>query len=141
MNRDKVQNLISRFKSQGKMRFNAEASLEQIKDFERENAISLPQKLKEWLSVSDGGDFFLPGGFQLYGVAHQPMIDIEDTDKPNNDYVIIGVLASGDPVLCETNGEKISIYNHEAGRIEADESYSDFDSFLFDLSSILGIEG
>lgn len=141
MNLEKAKDLVSQFKKQGKMRFRDGASLEQIKAFEDQSAVSLPQKLKEWLVVSDGGDFFLPGGFQLYGITHIPMIDVNDTDKPDNNYVVIGVLASGDPVLCEKNGERISIYNHEAGRIEADESYSDFDDFLLDLSKMLGVEG
>ncbi len=90
--------------------------------------------------ITDGGELFLPGGLQLYGVAHNPVIDANETDKPSDNYIVIGTLASGDPVLCEKNSERISIYNHDAGRIETDESYSDFESFMLDLSRILGIK-
>jgi len=141
MDHDKAKELVSRFNSQGKMRFKDGASLEQVKAFEKNNAIALPQKLKEWLVITDGGELFLPGGLQLYGVAHNPVIDVNETDKPSDNYIVIGALASGDPVLCEKDSERISIYNHDAGRIETDESYSDFDSFMLDLSRLLGIEG
>ena len=141
MDHDKAKELVSRFNSQGKMRFKDGASLEQVKTFEKNNAIALPQKLKEWLVITDGGELFLPGGLQLYGVAHNPVIDVNETDKPSDNYIVIGTLASGDPVLCEKDSERISIYNHDAGRIETDESYSDFDSFMLDLSRLLGIEG
>lgn len=141
MDHDKAKELVSRLNSQGKMRFKGGASWEQIKAFEKNNAITLPQKLKEWLVITDGGELFLPGGLQLYGVAHNPVIDVNETDKPSDNYIVIGTLASGDPVLCEKDSERISIYNHDAGRIETDESYSDFDSFMLDLSRLLGIEG
>lgn len=141
MDHDKAKELVSRFNSQGKMRFKDGASLEQVKAFEKNNAIALPQKLKEWLVITDGGELFLPGGLQLYGVAHNPVIDVNETDKPSDNYIVIGALASGDPVLCEKDSERISIYNHDARRIETDESYSDFDSFMLDLSRLLGIEG
>lgn len=141
MDHEKAKELVSRLNSQGKMRFKDGASWEQIKAFEKNNAITLPQKLKEWLVITDGGELFLPGGLQLYGVAHNPMIDVNETDKPSDNYIVIGTLASGDPVLCEKDSERISIYNHDAGRIETDESYSDFDSFMLDLSRLLGIEG
>ena len=38
-------------------------------------------------------------------------------------------------------GEKIAIYNQEAGRIEDDEIYDDFTAFLNDLYDLLGIGG
>ena len=50
-----------------------------------------------------------------------------------------GALSTGDPILCERDGEKISIYNLEGGRIEEDEAYEDFYSFLKDLYDLLGI--
>lgn len=40
----------------------------------------LPSKFKEWLLFSDGGECFLPAGIQLYGVAHKPLIDVNDND-------------------------------------------------------------
>lgn len=77
----------------------------------------------------------------MYGVAHKPIIDVSEDDRPNDNYVVIGALASGDPILCEKRGERISIYNHEAGVIESNEIYKDFFAFLIDLHGILGIGG
>ena len=87
-------------------------------------------RLKQWLLVSDGGDFFLPAGFRLRGVAHLPLLDVDDPDRPDDGYIMIGTLSSGDPVLCEKSSERISIYNHEDGRIEDDETFADFFAFL-----------
>ncbi|MBM6804002.1 SMI1/KNR4 family protein, partial [Mediterraneibacter glycyrrhizinilyticus] len=42
-------------------------------------------------------------------------------------------------ILCKKDGEKIAIYNQEAGRIENDEIYDDFMAFLNDLYDLLGI--
>ena len=36
-------------------------------------------------------------------------------------YVVIGALASGDPIMFEKGKEQISIYNREDDRIEEDE--------------------
>ena len=58
---------------------------------------------------------------------------------PDDKYIVIGALSTGDPILCERDGEKISIYNLEGGRIEEDEAYEDFYSFLKDLYDLLGI--
>ena len=124
---------------QGKMRFLEAASEEQILDFENANNISLPVQYKEWLAYSDGGEFFLPAGVQFYGIAHKPMIDVSDNDRPSEEYIVIGALATGDPILCKKEGEQIAIYNHEAGRIEEDEIYQDFYAFLSDLYELLGI--
>ena len=88
-----------------------------------------------------GGFFFLPAGIQLYGIEHKPLIDVDNNDRPSEDYIVIGALASGDPILCEKVGEKIAIYNQEAGRIEDDEIYDDFIAFLNDLYELLGIGG
>ena len=126
---------------QGKMRFLEAASEEQILDFENANNISLPVQYKEWLAYSDGGEFFLPAGVQFYGIAHKPMIDVSDNDRPSEEYIVIGALATGDPILCKKEGEQIAIYNHEAGRIEEDEMYQNFDAFLSDLHALLGIGG
>ena len=115
------------------------ATNEQITTFENKNGIIFPAQYKEWLEFSDGGEFFLPAGVQLYGVAHKPVIDVNDSDRPNEEYVVIGALASGDPILCKKEGEQIAIYNHEAGRIEEDEIYQDFYAFLSDLYELLGI--
>lgn len=103
--------------------------------------LSYQQKYKEWLLFSDGGEFFLPAGIQLYGIENKPTIDVDNNDRPSEGYIVIGALASGDPILCEKAGEKIAIYNQEAGRIEDDEIYDDFIAFLNDLYNLLGIGG
>lgn len=136
---NELQQIVDKFKEQGKMAFLEAATLERIDIFEKENDITLPMKYKEWLLFSDGGEFFLPAGIQLYGVEHKPVINVKNNDRPSDDYIVIGTLASGDPILCEKNGEKIAIYNQEGGRIEDDEIYDDFIAFLNDLHDLLGI--
>jgi len=136
---DELKNILEGITAQGKMRFLEGATQEQIVVFEHERGITLPMQYKEWLEYSDGGEFFLPAGVQLYGIAHKPVIDVNDSDRPNEEYVVIGALATGDPVLCKKEGEQISIYNHERGRIEEDEVYHNFYAFLSDLYELLGI--
>ena len=136
-----LSDIIDQIKPQGKMRFLDGATESQIAEFELKNNIKFPLKYREWLLFSDGGEFFLPAGVQMYGVAHKPVIDVSDNDRPSENYIVIGALSSGDPILCEKNGERISIYNHEAGRIEDDEIYEDFYAFLNDLYEMLGIGG
>lgn len=133
--------IIEQIKPQGKMRFLGGATEFQIVEYEAKNNIKFPLRYREWLLFSDGGEFFLPAGVQVHGVAHKPIIDVSDNDRPNENYIVIGTLASGDPILCEKNGERISIYNREAGRIESDETYEDFYAFLNDLHEMLGIGG
>lgn len=133
--------IVDKLVEQGEMSFLPETTEEKITDFEEKNKIKLPQKYREWLKFSDGGEFFLPAGVQMYGVEHKPLIDVEDMDKPEEKYIVIGALASGDPILCDKTSEKISIYNHEAGRIEEDEIYESFVEFLNDLYDMLGIGG
>lgn len=133
--------IIEQLKDLGKMRFLDGATESQIAEYELKNNIKFPLKYREWLLFSDGGEFFLPAGVQLYGIAHKPIIDVSDDDRPNENYIVIGALASGDPILCEKNGERISIYNHEAARIENDEIYENFYAFLNDLYEMLGIGG
>ena len=137
---EELKEIIGNLKAQGKMSFLESATEKQISEFEENNGLTLPEKYKNWLLFSDGGEFFLPAGIQMYGIAHKPLIDLLDEDKPDEKYVVIGVMASGDPILCEKAGEKISIYNHEAERIEDDEVYVDFYSFLKDLDNMLGIK-
>ncbi|MGN1217509.1 MAG: SMI1/KNR4 family protein [Phocaeicola sp.] len=136
---DELKNILDKITKQGKMRFFEGATGEQILVFENENGITLPMQYKEWLAYSDGGEFFLPAGVQFYGVAHKPMIDVNDSDRPNDNYIVIGALATGDPILCQKEGEQISIYNHEVGRIEEDEVYQNFYAFLSNLYELLGI--
>lgn len=136
---NELQQIVDKFKEQGKMAFLEAATQEKIDIFEKENDITLPVKYKEWLLFSDGGEFFLPAGIQLYGVEHKPVINVKKNNRPSDDYIVIGTLASGDPILCEKNGEKIAIYNQEGGRIEDDEIYDDFIAFLNGLHDLLGI--
>lgn len=142
---DELKKIVEQLNKQGKMVFLEGATEEQITDFEKKNEVELPKKYKEWLLFSDGGEYFLPAGIQLYGVAHKPLIDVNDNDRPNENYIVIGALSFGDPILCERSGEKIFIYNHEAekeeDRIAEDETYSDFFAFIKDLDGILGIGG
>lgn len=138
---EELKKIIDTITNQGKMRFLEGATEEQILAFENVNGTTLPVQYKEWLTYSDGGEFFLPAGVQFYGVAHKPVIDVNDNDRPSKDYIVIGALATGDPILYKKEGEQIAIYNHEAGRIEEDEVYQNFQAFLSDLYALLGIGG
>lgn len=131
--------IIDKLNEQGKMIFLEGATEEQITQFEKDHEIELPEKYKEWLQYSDGGELFLPAGVQFYGVTHKPIIDVDENDRPDEKYIVIGALASGDPVLCEKSGEKISIYDHETGSIDDELVYDDFYAFLNDLYDLLGI--
>lgn len=133
--------IIGALETQGKMAFLGATTEEKIADFEKEKCVTLPSKYKEWLLFSDGGELFLPAGIQLYGVEHKPLIDVNDNSRPSEDYVVIGALASGDPILFKKDSEKIAIYNQTAGRIENDEIYDNFVAFLNDLYDLLGIGG
>ena len=136
---EELKTIIVKLNDQGKMAFLEGATEEQITQFEKDHEIILPKKYKEWLQYSDGGDLFLPAGIQFYGVAHKPLIDINDDDRPDDNYIVIGVLSSGDPVLYEKSGEKIVIYDHETGSIDEELVYDDFFALLKDLYDLLGI--
>lgn len=136
---EELKAIIDKLNEQGKMIFLEGATEEQITQFEKDHEIELPEKYKEWLRYSDGGELFLPAGVQFYGVAHKPIIDVDENDRPDEKYIVIGALALGDPVLCERSGEKISIYDHEADGIDDGLIYDDFYAFLNDLYDLLGI--
>ena len=136
---DELKKIIVLLNQQGKMEFLEGATEEQISQFEKENEIKFPEKYKEWLRFSDGGECFLPAGVQFYGVAHKPLIDVNENDRPDDNYIVIGALASGDPVLCEKTGEKIAIFDHESGSIDDELVYDDFFALLNDLYDLLGI--
>lgn len=129
---------IDSLSKKGEMIFFAGATEEQINGFELRYDIVLPSQYREWLKLSDGGDLFLPAGVQLYGVAHKPLIDVVDGKGDVDGRIVIGALMTGDPIICESNDETISIYNQEAERIEDDEQFADFLDFLNDLSGIVG---
>ena len=137
---EELKAIIDKINEQGKMVFLEGATEEQITQFEKDHELALPEKYKEWLQYSDGGELFLPAGVQFYGVAHKPVIDVNENDRPDESYIVIGALASGDPVLCEKSGERISIYDHEAGNIDDELTYDDFYAFLNDLYDLLGKE-
>ena len=141
MSKKELQDIIIQIKLQGKMDFIPPATAAEIGAFEVENKIHLPIQYRDWLMYSDGGELFLPAGIQLHGVAHKPLIDVNDTDRPDNGYIVICTIASCDPILSENGGERILIYNHEAGKIEEDETYPDFFTFISSLDEILGIGG
>lgn len=134
-----LKSVVEEIKKQGQMSFLNPTTAEKIDSFEKENQITLPAEYREWLQISDGGEFFLPAGIQLYGVEHKPFIDANDDSRPDESYVVIGALASGDPILFKKNNQEIAIYNIEANRIEDDEVYPDFISFLKNLADLLGI--
>ena len=138
---EEMKTIIDQLKEKEKMSFLDAATEEQITTFEKEHEITFPVKYKEWLEFCDGSELYLPAGIQFYGVAHKPLIDVNDDDRPSEDYIVIGALASGDPIVFEKGKENISIYNHEDDRIEEDETYEDFYAFLADLDNILGIGG
>ena len=136
---DELKSITETLNTQGKMRYLSPCSEEQITQFEHKQNITLPKQYKEWLQFSDGGECFLPAGVQFYGISQKPFIDVDDNSRPDNSYVVIGALASGDPILTKKDQEQISIYNQEAGRIEDDEVYDDFFAFLNDLYDLLGM--
>ena len=135
-----LQEIIGTISVQGKMNFLNGVTEKQIADYEKKNHITLPMKYREWLIFSDGGECFLPAGVQFYGVEHKPIIDIEDNNRPNNNYIVIGTLASVDPIVFKKDEERISIYNHTDDRIENDETYEDFYIFLKNMYNMFGIE-
>ena len=61
--------IVTQIKQQGKMNFLAGATENQIEEFEKKHNLKLPLKYREWLLFSDGGEFFLPAGVQMYGCA------------------------------------------------------------------------
>lgn len=141
---EELKAIIDTLKNQGRqtesdMDFFEPATEDQISDFEKNNNLSFPSKFREWLLFSDGGECFLPASVQFYGVAHKPLIDVNDNNRPDDSYVVIGALSEGDPILIKKEAETVAIYNQEAGRIEDDEVYDDFFAFLNDLYNILGM--
>ena len=102
-----LKTIVDKLNENGKMGFLPETTKEKISRFEKEKNVQIPEKYKEWLLFSDGGELFWPAGIQLYGVENKPLINIDNDDRPNEEYIVIGALASGDPILCEKAGEAI----------------------------------
>ncbi len=121
------------------MHFPDGAKEEDITEFEKKHNIKLPTKLREWLMYADGGNFFLPAGLQIYGVTHKPFINVDDDDRPNKDYIVIGRMSWGEPIVFKKGEENIAIYDHETGVIDDEVKYDDFFGFLKGLYDLLGI--
>lgn len=136
MSSQNMKTIINSISAHGKMRLKTPATETEINSFEEKYEIKLPEQYKEWLLYSDGGELFLPAGFQLYGVSHNPIIDIHDMWCPDEKYLAIGAMSWGDSILCEKDSEAISIYNHETGKIKPDEVYACFYDFLEDAVHI-----
>lgn len=136
---EELKNIVEKLQEKGKTAFLEGATEEQIESFEKANAIKFPSKYREWLLFSDGGECYLPAGVQFYGVAHKPFLIAGNDNRPNDSYIVIGALASGDPVLCEKAGEKISVYDNETGTIDDELVYDDYFAFLNGLYDLLGI--
>lgn len=137
---EEIKKILDKFLQLGNISLVEATTDTTINLFEKENNINFPQEYREWLLVSDGGELFLPAGIQFYGVEHKPLIDLNNDDRPSDEYIVIGALASGDPILCKKSGNQIVIFNHEDRKIEDDEVYSDFVDFLKDIPNIVGIE-
>ena len=136
---EEIKLIIEGIKAKGKMCFLDATSCEKITSFEKKNSIELPQKYKEWLQYSDGGELFLPAGIQLYGIEHKPIIDVNDNSRPSDDYIVIGTFASGDSILCKKGDDTISIYNQETGEIDDELVFEDFVQFLKEVYELLGL--
>lgn len=136
---EELKAIVEKFNEQGKMNFLDATTEEKIAAFEKEKEVTLPQKYKEWLLFSDGGELFLPAGVQLYGIEHKPLIDVNDNSRPNDDYIVIGAFASGDPILCKNTEETIFIYNQEIGEIDDELVFQGFATFLIELYELLGL--
>ena len=108
---ERLRKIIETFREQGTMSFLEPATEEQISAFEKENGITFPEEYREWLTFSDGGELFLPAGVQFYGVAHKPLIDVNDDRRP------------------------------EDGEIYDGFTYEDFYDFLDNLYDLLGMDG
>ena len=97
---EELKTIIDKLNEQGKMNFLEGATEEQIDQFEKDHEIELPKKYKEWLQYSDGGELFLPAGVQFYGVAHKPIIDVDENDRPDEMCIrdsLSGIAEQGKP--------------------------------------------
>ena len=81
-----VEKLVNLLNEQGKMVFKSPVLSQEIEEFEINNAIKFPKEFCNWLKFSDGGEFFLPAGVQIYGIKNPPLIDINnEQDKLNKE--------------------------------------------------------
>lgn len=135
---ERVEDITERLNDAGNMWFLEGADDDAIAAFEESNGVTLPPSFKEWLSFSDGGDLDF---IQLHGVGvaeRGPVIDVDDEDRPDDSWMVIGFWLDGTPLVCKKDGsERIVTYDHEAGEIDEDEDYPDFFAFLEDLCAQL----
>jgi hypothetical protein len=104
------------------MEFEPGAIDEEIRQFEKNNDISLPELVKEWLRFTDGCCLFNTT-VQLYGISHKPYIDINPS-AIEGDYIEIGAFRFGDPICIVSNSQAIFQYG------ESVIEYADFKKFL-----------
>ena len=139
VDKNQVQEISELLQSQGKMSFPDGASEENIESFEKSNNIKFPAQYREWLLFADGGNLFLPAGLQLYGVKHKPIINLDEKDKPDENYVVAGRMSWGEPIVFKKGSEEFAIYDHETGEIDDEVRYDGFFDFLKGLYDLLGI--
>lgn len=139
MDKNQVQEISELLQAQGKMSFPDGASEEDIASFEKSNNVEFPEQYRQWLLFSDGGNLFLPAGLQLYGVKHKPIINLEEKDKPDDSYVVVGRMSWGEPIVFKKGSDEFAIYDHESGEIDDDVRYDSFFDFLKGLYDLLGI--
>lgn len=137
---ERLRKTAGTLESQGTMNFLDPATPEQISEFERKNGITFPEQYREWLSFSDGGELFLPAGCQLYGVAHLPLIDPSDGNRPDDSWVAVGAMCSGDAVIFEKESGRFAVYFAEEGRLDDSLVYKDYFTFLGSLYDLLGMD-
>ena len=105
-------------------------SLKQRRDFSSRWLLPAKATLDNYALALKGGDL-------MRSVTNTAIIVLISTVM----IIVIGAMASGDPILFEKGTEKVSIYNHEAGRIEPDETFEDFFAFVDGLYDLLEIGG
>lgn len=138
---DNLETLFKELTESGSLSPLEAATEDDVLAFEREHNITLPPQYKEWLLLTDGGELCPPAGIQLYGIAHGPLVNPNDQERPSDEYLVIGALCNGDPILLDKSGGNVAIYNLESRLIEEGESYENLPEFLSDLNGILGMEG
>lgn len=121
------------------MDFNPAVSEDEIKNFERENNISLPASYKELLTHFDGGEIFVPGTL-IFGINNYedcPSIkEVNSKSKRSlmsipNDNLIIAELNFGDFIAIDLNSEEVLQWDHEC-----DEEFDRWDT-LYDFIEFL----
>ncbi len=140
MDFDAWESKLEGLKKYGRIKTEPWVTAEDIRRFEERTGIRIPALYREWLQISDGGYLFPPAGLQLYGVSHRPLIQLAADIPADGVYAIAGAMPYGDPVLFKVGSEEFMLFNQEDGRIEPEEVFPDFSSFLDHIPSLLGLE-